>query len=48
MDEKLTSNERAKGNEENYLFILFIIHFILIWLYSSSNIYKYIRLIYAK
>ena len=26
----------------------FIIHFILIWFYSSSNAYKYIRLIYAK
>ena len=30
------------------LFFFFIIHFILIWLYSSSNVYKYIRLIYAK
>ena len=28
--------------------IFFIIHFILIWLHSSSNAYKYIRLIYAK
>ena len=28
--------------------IFFFIHFILIWLYSSSNAYKYIRLIYAK
>ena len=27
---------------------IFFIHFILIWLYKSSNVYKYIRLIDAK
>ena len=26
----------------------FFIHFFLIWLYSSSNVYKDIRLIYSK
>ena len=31
-----------------YYFIIFSIHFILIWLYSSSNVYKYISLIYTK
>ena len=30
------------------IIIITIIHFILIWLYSSSNVYKYICLIYAK
>ena len=29
-------------------FLILFIHFILIWLYSSSNAYKYIRLIYTK
>ena len=30
------------------IIIIIIIHFILIWLYSSSKLYKYICLIYAK
>ena len=28
-------------------YLFFIIHFILIWLYSNSNVYKHIRLIYG-
>ena len=30
------------------LWCSFFIYFILIWFYSSSNVYKYIHLIYAK
>ena len=30
-----------------FYFFFIIIHFILIWLYSNSNVYKHIRLIYG-
>ena len=54
---EMTDDFAAKSRRNYFatkLYLIFtwiffiIIHFILIWLYSSSNAYKYIRLIYAK
>ena len=42
-------NSMAKEKHQPFwFFIIIIIHFTLIWLYSSSNVHKYIRLIYTK
>ena len=54
---EMTDDFAAKSRRNYFatkLYLIFtwiffiIIHFTLIWLYSSSNAYKYIRLIYAK
>ena len=53
MERCITEQENSLGfyvvnSEENLIRGgSFFIHFILIWLYSSSNTHKYIRLIYV-